>query len=48
MSVKPATLQVFRAFDRVKFGEVPTDDDRALEDKIEAAISSDEIFGRNR
>ena len=28
---------MFQAFDRVKFGEVPTDDERALEDKIERA-----------
>ncbi len=37
MSAKPATLPVFQAFDRAKFGEVPTDDEPALESKIERA-----------
>jgi acyl-CoA reductase-like NAD-dependent aldehyde dehydrogenase len=37
MSAKPVTLPVFQAFDRAKFGEVPTDDERALEEKIERA-----------
>jgi acyl-CoA reductase-like NAD-dependent aldehyde dehydrogenase len=37
MSPKPVTLPVFQAFDRAKFGEVPTDDEHALEDKIERA-----------
>jgi acyl-CoA reductase-like NAD-dependent aldehyde dehydrogenase len=31
------TLPVFQAFDRTKFAEVPTDDERALEDKLERA-----------
>lgn len=30
-------LPVYQAFDRVKFSEVPTDDARALEDKLERA-----------
>ena len=30
-------LPVFQAFDRVKFAEVATDDERALEDKLERA-----------
>jgi len=30
-------LSVFQAFDRVKFAEVPTDDERALEEKLERA-----------
>jgi acyl-CoA reductase-like NAD-dependent aldehyde dehydrogenase len=37
MSGKAVALPVFQAFDRAKFGEVPTDDERALEDKIERA-----------
>ena len=30
-------LPVYQAFDRVKFSEVPTDDARTLEDKLERA-----------
>jgi acyl-CoA reductase-like NAD-dependent aldehyde dehydrogenase len=30
-------LPVYQAFDRVKFREVPTDDARAIEDKLERA-----------
>ncbi|HMJ15655.1 MAG TPA: aldehyde dehydrogenase family protein, partial [Polyangiaceae bacterium] len=37
MSAKAAMLSVFQAFDRVKFAEVPTDDARALEAKLERA-----------
>ena len=37
MSAKPETLPVFQPFDRAKFAEVPIDDERALEDKIEHA-----------
>ena len=33
-------LAVYQAFDRVKFSEVPTDDARALEDKLERASSA--------
>lgn len=36
MSAAP-TLPVFQAFDRAKFAEVPTDDEHALEDKLERA-----------
>jgi acyl-CoA reductase-like NAD-dependent aldehyde dehydrogenase len=32
-----AMLPVFQAFDRAKFDEVPTDDERALEEKLELA-----------
>jgi acyl-CoA reductase-like NAD-dependent aldehyde dehydrogenase len=32
-----STLPVFQAFDRVKFAEVSSDDERALEDKLERA-----------
>jgi len=37
VSAEPVTLPVFQAFDRAKFGDVPTDDERALEFKIERA-----------
>jgi acyl-CoA reductase-like NAD-dependent aldehyde dehydrogenase len=37
MSAEFATLPVFQAFDRAKFAEVPIDDERALEEKIERA-----------
>jgi acyl-CoA reductase-like NAD-dependent aldehyde dehydrogenase len=37
MSAKPAALPVFQAFDRAKFAEVPTDDEHALNDKVERA-----------